>query len=485
MSNSTRNTVIQNFAWRFAERCGAQLVTFLVSIVLARLLDPVAYGTIALITVFTTILEVFIESGLGNALIQKKDADDLDFSTVFFANFAICAVLYLLLFCAAPFIASFYQRSEMTAMIRVLGLTLVISGVRNVQNAYISKNMLFKRFFFATLSGTVSSAVFGILIAFNGGGVWALIAQSLINNAIGTLVMWFSVNWRPRWQFSFARLKRLYSFGWKLLCSSLIDSVYNNVRSLIIGKKYSSEDLGLYNKGNSWPNLFITVVNSSINSILFPAMSQVQDDVSRVKRMVRRSIKTCTYIIAPLMLGLCAVAEPLVRLILTEKWVECVPYLRIFAITYIFYPMNTANLSVIKSLGRSDLFMRLEIIKKTFGMVILLCTMWFGVKVMAYGLLLATVVNQIANAWFSKRLIGYSYFDQIKDIFPSIGLSLLMAAAVWGAPMLQLGDFATLVIQVGGGVLIYAAGSVLSKNKEFFYLLSIVKKTKAPKAKSS
>ena len=331
--------VITNFFWRFLERCGAQGVTFIVSIVLARLLDPTVYGTVALVTIFTTIMQVFVDSGMGNALIQKKDADDLDFSSVFYFNMAMCSVLYLIMFFAAPFIASFYRMPELTAIVRVLSFVVVISGVKNVQQAYVSRHLMFKRFFFSTLGGTIGAAVIGIAMAYLGFGVWALVAQMLFNAAVDTTILWITVKWRPKKMFSFQRLKSLFSYGWKLLASSLIDTVYNDLRQLIIGKKYSSGDLAYYNQGKKFPQLIVTNINTSIDSVLLPTMSKAQDDMAAVRSMTRRAIKTSTFLMMPAMIGLAVCAEPLVQLILTEKWLPCVLFLRIFCITYAFYPI--------------------------------------------------------------------------------------------------------------------------------------------------
>lgn len=394
MGKSDKNSVVINFIWRFAERCGAQLVTFIVSIVLARILSPEDYGQIALITVFTTIMQVFVDSGLGLALIQKKDADDLDFSSVFFFNFAVCLVLYAVMFVAAPFIASFYKDTTLTPIIRVISLTIVISGVKGIQQSYVSRNMLFKRFFFSTLGGTIFSAFLGIGLAYAGFGVWAIVAQQLSNTTIDTLILWLTVKWRPKKMFSWKRLKSLLSFGWKMLVSSLLDTVYNNIRSLIIGRMYSSSDLAYYNQGKQFPHTIVDNIDSSIDSVLLPSMSSAQDDSVRVKVMARRSIKISTYIMAPMMMGLAFCAVPIVKLVLTDKWLPCVPFLRIFCITYMFYPIHTANLNAIKAMGRSDYFLKLEIAKKIVGLGLLFSTMWFGVLAMAYSLLVNSVLSQ-------------------------------------------------------------------------------------------
>lgn len=472
---TNRENLFSNLIWRFAERCGAQLVAFVVSIVLARILEPQAYGTIALITVFTTILQVFVDSGLGNALIQKKNADETDFSTVFYTNIIFCGILYLALFACAPSIARFYKDETLISFVRVLGLTIVVSGIKNVQQAYVSRNMLFKKFFFATLGGTVVAAITGITMAVMGYGVWALVAQQIINVAIDTVILWITVKWRPRKAFSFQRLRELFSFGWKLLISSLLDTVYTNIRQLIIGKMYSSEDLAYYNRGRQFPNFIVGNINNSIDSVLFPAMSVNQDDPESVKRMTRKAIKTSVYIMAPLMMGMAFTATSIVELILTDKWLACVPFLQIFCITFMFQPIHTANLNAIKAMGRSDLFLKLEIIKKCVGVVLLLSTMWFGIMAMAYSLLLSSMLSQIINSWPNRKLLNYSYIDQLKDIIPSIMLATFMGICVSFATLLGWSSVITLCMQVVLGVVIYIGGSIILKIDSLFYLYGIIK----------
>ena len=468
-------TVISNLVWRFAERCGAQIVSFIVSIVLARILAPEDYGTIALVTVFTAILQVFVDSGLGTALIQKKDADEIDFSSVFYFNFVVCLILYLGMFAAAPFIADFYGDVTLVPVIRILSLTIVISGVKGIQQAYVSRNMLFKRFFFSTIGGTIFSAVLGIAMAYAGFGIWALVAQQLSNTFIDTLILWITVRWRPTKSFSWTRLKYLLSFGWKLLVSSLLDTAYNNLRNLIIGKMYSSSDLAFYNQGDKFPKVIVTNINASIDSVLLPTMSSAQDDKERVKQMTRRAIKTSTYVMAPLMMGLAFCAEPIVSLVLTDKWLPCVPFLRIFCITYMFWPVHTANLNAINAMGRSDWFLRLEIIKKIMGMTILLSTMWFGVMAMAYSLLLSSVLSQIINSWPNRKLLGYGYLEQVRDFAPGILLAVIMGICVYFISFLHLSTIVTLLIQFIVGAAIYIGVSAILKLEEFEYLLGMVK----------
>ena len=468
-----KNTTIKNFIWRFAERCGAQFVTFIVSIVLARLLAPEDYGTIALVTVFTTILQVFVDSGLGTALIQKKDADDLDFSSVFYFNFFVCIVLYIGMFLAAPIIAGFYGDCSLIPIIRVISLTIVISGVKGIQQSYVSRNMLFKRFFFATLGGTIFSAFLGIGLAYVGFGVWAIVAQQLSNTAIDTLILWITVKWRPKKMFSWNRLKGLLSFGWKLLVSSLLDTVYNNLRNLIIGKFYSSADLAYYNQGDKFPKIIVTNINSSIDSVLLPTLANEQEHIDRVKSMTRRAIKTSTFIMAPLMMGLAFCATSIVKIVLTDKWLPCVPYLQIFCVTYMFWPIHTANLNAINAMGRSDYFLKLEIAKKAVGLILLLSTMRFGVMVMAYSLLISSITSQIINSWPNKKLLGYGYFEQLRDILPSVLIALFMGGCVNLVKLLGFSDFSMILVQVPLGAFIYFGLSALFRLEAYAYLKSV------------
>ncbi len=452
------------------------MVSFIVSIVLARILDPEVFGTVALMVVFTTILNVFVDSGLGNALIQKKDADQLDFSTVFYTNISFCTVLYIGMFFASPYIAGFYDDPSMTPMLRVLCLTVLISGVKNVQMAYVSKHMIFKKFFFSTLGGTIGAAVLGIAMALNGFGAWAIIAQQVFNTAVDTSILWITVKWRPSREFSFERLKGLFSFGWKLLVSALIDTVYTNLRQLIIGKFYQKNELAFYNQGEKFPNVIVTNINNSIDSVLLPVMSKEQDDVLAVKRMARRSIKTSTYVMTPLMIGLFVTAPNIVQLVLTEKWMGCVFFLRAFCISYMLYPIHTANLNAIKAIGRSDIFLKLEIIKKIVGLIILFISMFFGVKAMVLSQLGVSFFSMAVNAWPNRKLLKYSYKEQLMDLVANMLCAVGMGIAVALLDLLPLYYVIRLILQILIGALLYIGLSYFSKNETFFYLLDIIRK---------
>lgn len=476
MNEKNSINVINNFFWRFAERTGSQLVTFVVSIILARLLLPEYYGTIALINIFISIMQVFVDSGLSTALIQKKNVDDLDFSSVFYFNIVICIFIYIIMYALSPVIATFYNDISLTSVIRVISLTIVISGIKGVQQAYVSKNMLFKKFFFSTLCGTIASAIIGILFAYTGYGVWALVAQQLSHNIIDTLVLWMTIDWRPKKYFSFDRLRVLLSFGWKLLVSSLLETIYSNLRNLIIGKVYSPTDLSFYNQGDKLPKLIITNINTSIDSVLLPSMSNYSDDREKIKQMTRQAIKMSTYVISPLLMGLAACSEQLVSLLLTDKWLACVPFLRVFCITYIFWPVQTANLNAINAMGRSDLFLRLEIIKKIIGLILLFTTMWFGVMAMAYSLLIGSLLSQIINSWPNKKLLGYSYLNQLFDIMPSIFLSLIMGIGVYLVSFFNISQYLILLIQIIFGTVFYISISAWLKLEQYYYIYNFVVK---------
>lgn len=474
VKNMHRN-VIGNFLWRFAERSGAQFISFVVSIVLARILDAELYGTVAIMSVLIAILQVFVDSGLGNALIQKKDADDVDFSSVFYANIVTCLALYLLLFGAAPLIADFYNDTSMIPMIRVLGITVVIAGIKNVQQAYISKNFLFKKFFFATLGGTVCAAVVGIYMALSGYGAWALIMQQIVNVTIDTCIIWWVVEWRPRKVFSWSRLKRMYAYGWKLLVSSLVDTVYNKLRELLIGKVYTKADLAFYERGHKFPEIIVSNIDTSIDSILFPLMSESQDNREKVKAMTRRALQTSVYIMAPFMMGLAFAANTIVSVVLGEKWLFCVPYMRVFCITYMFYPIHTANLNAIKALGHPGLYLKLEIIKKVIGIVLLVITLKISVMAMTYVLLLSSFLSQLINSWPNRKLLGYKYSEQLKDICPSIMLAFFMGVIVLSIGQVNINVYMLLLIQIVSGAFIYMIGSRIFKLQPYTFVIEFLR----------
>ncbi len=471
-SKNDKGIIVKSLFFKFMERCGHQGVAFVIQIVLARLLDPTDYGVLTLLTVFINISQVFVQSGFNTALIQRKDVTEKDYSTVFWVSLSIAVFLYGILFASAPLIASFYDVPILKDVLRVLALILIPGAFNSIQNARIAKNMQFKKLMYCTLTSVILSGTVGIVMAYMGFGVWALVGQQLSNQILICIIMMVVVKWRPRFVFESQRLKLLFSFGWKLLCSSLIDTIYHNLRSLVIGKKYDSGTLGYYNRGKQFPELFVNNINGSIQSVMLPAFSKQQDDKQRMKSMMRRSIVTSSFVVFPICMGLAVVAEPLISLLLTDKWLPAVPYMRIYCFTFAFYPIHSANLQALNGQGRSDKFLQLEIIKKSYGLAVLLFTLFFfdSPIAIALGGAFSTLISCFVNASPNKKLLNYSYSEQMKDIFPSIGISVLMGALVYCVQFLGLTSWLTLLIQIPLGAVVYVALAELFKLECYNYL---------------
>ena len=468
--------LVSNLIWKFSERITAQLVTTVVSIILARLLDPSHYGIVAMVTIFIALANVFVTEGLGSALIQKKNPDALDYSSVLYFNIFLSIILYIILFILAPFISRFYGEGYeiLTPVLRVLSFRLILSAINSVQQAYVSKHMIFKKFFWATLFGTIVSAIVGITMAYKGFGVWALVAQYLTNTTVDTIILGLSLKKKPILQFSMDRVKDLFDFGIKILGTSLLITGYQELRALIIGKMYSSEDLAFFDKGRQFPNLIIANINTSIAAVLFPKMANEQDDKTRVKTTTRNSIRFCSFIMCPMMLGLAAVSTNLISFLLTDKWLPCVPLLQLFCLVYLFQPIHSANMQAIKAMGESSIYFKLEIIKKIIELIVLLVTIWISVETMVIGMACCTLLFTIVNAYPNIKIIDYSFKEQMADILPSIGSSMLMALIVWVLGHISIPVFPLLIVQVLAGVAVYVSIAYFTKNRELNYIFSIL-----------
>ncbi len=469
--------ILSNLSWKFAERITAQVVTTLVSIVLARLLDPSHYGVISIVTIFITLANTFVSDGFGSALIQKKNVDGVDYSSVLYFNVALSVVLYLILFFCAPLISMFYGEGYeiLTPVLRVLGLRIILAAVNSVQSAYVSKKMIFKQFFISTLGATVASAVVGIYMAYAGYGVWALVAQYLVNTSVATIILVFTLKKRPLLVFSFSRIKELIGFGTKILTTNIVITLFNDCRSLIIGKLYSSQDLAFFDKGQQFPALIVNNINSSIKAVLFPKMANEQDDVNMIKQTAKISIRLGTYLMCPLMLGFLAVSETFVRVILTDKWIEAVPLLQIFCIFYLFQPIHSTNMQIIKAVGRGDIYLKNEIIKKVFEVITLIISVQISVKSIAIAMAFCSTSFIFINAWPNKKLIGYSIKEQLLDILPSLSIGIIMCAAVLLLGKISMPLVFKLCCQILLGMMIYVALSIVSKNKEYAIICGIIK----------
>lgn len=477
-----KEKVLSGVIWRFGERICAQGVSFIVSIILARLLSPNDYGIIAILMIFIDIANVFVVSGFGIALVQKKDVDNLDYSSVFYFNILFSTAVYLLLFLAAPAIADFYQKPILIHTLRIMAIKIPLAGINSVQQAYVQKNMIFKKFFFSTIIGTFLSAIVGIAMAYSGYGVYALIAQYLVNAFCGTFVLWITVKWRPDFAFSYKRLKPLVQYGWKILAASLLGTFYTNLRSFVIGKKYSTSDLAYYNQGQKIPQMIVTNVNVTVDSVLLPAMSNIQDRQEKLKSMVRKSIRTSSMIMWPFMLGILGVSERLVVILLTEKWLPCLPFLWIACLQFALEPIHTTNLQAIKAMGRSDLILKLEIIKKTYGILAILVSMKYGVLAIAIGGITQTMVATICNTFPNRKLLLYSYKEQLRDLMPAVISSCIMLISVYFVGKLDGNMLFIMILQILTGVIVYVLISFYLQREEVLELLGSVKKLLPKKA---
>ena len=476
MGNEIGKTkIITSLLWKFIERIGTQGIQFIVMIILARFLLPEDFGLIVVVTIFISIATVITQSGFNTALIQAKKIDGIDLSSVFYLNLFIATILYITLFFLSPYIASFFEQPQLTLVLRILSISLFFGAFNSIQHTIIARGMQFKKLFVSSLSGTILSGIIGITMAYSNLGIWSLVMQQLLLHLIMTVTLWYTVKWRPQLSFSVERLGRLFSFGWKLLLSSLIDTIYSNIKNLIIGKQFSTSTLGFYNRGEQFPSVIVNNINGSILAVIFPALSSQQDNVKRMKEMMRRAIVTSSFIVFPMMIGLAVIAEPLVKVLLTEKWLPAVPFLQIFCAIYALWPIHTANLQAINALGRSDIFLKLEIIKKLLGILILIITISHGVYAIAIGSIVSGIISSFLNAYPNIILLNYSIKEQLSDLCPSLLISLIMGGVIYTIHWLDLPDIMTIFVQVFFGVILYIGLAKLFRLECYAYLFMTIK----------
>jgi O-antigen/teichoic acid export membrane protein len=470
-NNQIKVKVISSLFWKLMERGGTQGIQFIIQIILARLILPEEYGVLAILTIFISLANVFVQYGFNTALIQKRDADETDFSTVFYSSLLIAGVIYIILFFSVPLIADFYDNKTLIPLMRILSLTLFIGALNSIQNAFVARNLEFKKLFYSSLGAIIVSGIIGIALAYKGFGIWALVFQQLTNQLTIAIILWFTVKWRPQRYFSFERLKSLFSFGWKLLLSALINTFYTNIYAFIIGKLYSPAMLGYFNRGQQFPQLLVDNVNGSIQSVMFPALSSQQENRERIKGMVRRSIVSSSFLIFPMMVGLAVIAEPLVRVLLTDKWLPSVPFLQIACASLALMPIHTANLQAINALGRSDIFLKLEIVKTIIDVLVIGIAAFYGIYAIAMAMVVSSVIAIFINAYPNLKLINYSYQEQLKDILPSMLLALTMGAVIYFFSWLDLSPLITICLQVVSGIIIYLGLAKAFRLESFTYLL--------------
>lgn len=463
--------------WSFGERITAQLVSAIVGIILARLLMPEDYGVISIVFIFITICDVLVTSGFGTALVQKQEASEKDFNTAFTMSLFMSVALYILLFFAAPLIACYYEREILDPVIKVLGIRVIITSVNNIQHAKIRREMAFRKFFFATLIGTVISCLVGVVMAYSGFGVWALVAQYLTNSTIDTVALFIADDWRPKVCYYKDSAARIFSFGGRVLATDMTYTILGSISSFFVGKFFGASELAYYNEGGKYPSLIISNIDSSIQEVMLPAYSRVQNEKDKLKEILKKSVKLGIYVVAPLMLGLLAIADVFVDTVLTEKWEEMVPFIWIWCLIFLTRPFESSCHQAILGLGRSDItfkiILTINIIQ--FSLTMLAIFVLKNVLWVAIGVLVATWVGVVCFSLKVKDLIGYRFREQLIDILPSLLLSAFMGIAVYLLQYTELRGVALLLIQILTGAAVYISLSVLFKLEPYMYLKNLLK----------
>jgi len=470
-----RQKSINGIFWTLGERLSVQAVQLLVQIILARLLEPAQFGLIGMLAIFTAVAQSIMDSGFGSALIQKKGADQTDASSIFFVNLILGIILTLLLSLAAPSIAKFYLQPDLTPITRALSLTLIINAFSLVQTSLLAKKMDFKTQMKISLLAVIISGVIGILMAYRGFGVWSLVAQMVSKSLFQAIFLWLFNDWRPTAVFSISSLKSMFSFGSKLLVSGLINTFFQNIYQTFIGKVYSPIDLGFYSKAKSFETAAVQVTGSSLGKVLFPSMIHLQEDIGGLKKAYRKTIRLSLFLHFPLMIGLCAVADPLFRFLLTDKWAPSIPYFQLLSIAGMLNPLHVLNLNILKVKGRSDLFLRLEIIKRATIILSIVLTYRHGIIAMLYGQIITSIIAYLLNSYYSGNLINYSQREQIKDIYPAFGSAIFMGLIMYVVGLIPMQSLLLqIAFQASAGILVYYLVSIMASTTEIKEIKSII-----------
>lgn len=472
---SLKQKTVSGLIWSFVDSMAGQGITFVVSIILARLLSPREFGLIGMITVFIAVSESFINSGFSSALIRKKDCTDTDFSTVFYFNLVAGVLFFLLLFFFAPAISGFFNEPELTAILQVLGVVLIIDSLTLIQRTILTKRIDFKLQAKISVIASIGSGVVAILMALYGFGVWALVAQRIFKQGLNSLFLWLWNRWKPLLVFSKKSFKELFGFGSKLLLSGLIDTIYNNVYYLIIGKFFSAQELGFYSRADGFKNLPSQNINTIVSRVTYPVLSSIQDDIPRLRNNYQKLIRTIMFVTFILMLGMAAVAEPMIYTLIGAKWEPAIIYLQMLCFVGMMYPLHALNLNMLQVQGRSDLFLKLEIIKKVIAVPVIIIGIFFGIKMMIVGMMVNTLIAYYLNSYWSGVKIGYSFKQQVKDILPSFFLALIMGVSVYLLGVLLSFSYPVkLIIQVIYGALFVFIFCEITKFRDYIFVKELV-----------
>lgn len=472
-NNNLRNSVLGGFFWKFCERFLNQAITFVTSLVLARILIPEDYGTVALVTVFITLSSVFLNHGFAAALIQKKDATDKDFSTMFFCSLGCTIAIYIVLYAVAPVVADFYQDPLLKPVLRVFAVAIPLSTCQSIQQAYVSRHLLFRKTVLASVVSSVVCGVVGIGMAMAGFGVWALVFQNIASVIANTVVYLFTIPWRPRLEFSISSAKGMMHFGSRVLAAELSATFFAELRGLIIGRVYSGADLAYYNKGSQVPQLITNNLSGVLVSVMFPTIANFSDDLPQVKQIAKRSLGLLAYVLVPCMFGLSAVMEPFVLLLYTEKWAASIPLGQILSIDICIALIANILLQILKAIGRGDVILKLEFWKKPVYMLFLLLGIQFSVQGLAVAMLLYDLYAVTVDMLHIQKHIRYGILEQLRDMLPAFALGTVMALLVWLIPSFD-SLVLTLTVKILAGAAIYIAGSAVFRMEAFAYLKDIV-----------
>ena len=475
-TESLKQKTTKGLLWSSVERFSNQGVQFVFSIILARLLSPSDFGIIAMITIFFAIAQSFVDSGFSNALVRKTNRREEDLSTCFYFNIGVGIIAYIVLFLIAPLVANFYNQPILSPIIRITGLGVILNSLCVVQQALFTIKIDFKSQAKITLSATVISGIVGIILAYQGYGIWALVWQGVASSIVRMGLLWFMSKWRPTTGFSKSSFNYLFGYGSKLLVSGLLDTIYNNIYPIVIGKFYTPAQLGNYSRALSFAQLPSSNITSILQRVTFPVLSTIQDDMPRLQANYRRLLKLSAFIVFPLMTGLAAVAFPMIRIILTPKWEGCSLYLQIICFALMWYPVHAINLNLLQVKGRSDLFLRLEIIKKIVGVCIMCITIPLGITAMCIGMVVSSLISLFINTYYTGKLINIGYLKQMKDVLPILIVSLIMGIVVYITILFFTSDFTKLIIGIPLGMFIYIVGTYLLAHEELSELVKIIKK---------
>ena len=454
MPESLKHKTVKGVGWSFIDNLSSSGITFLVGLVLARLLTPSEYGIMAILTIFIAVSNSIVDSGFSNALIRKTDAKQVDYNTVFLFNLVVSGLLYVVLFFAAPSISVFFKEPLLVEVMRVIGWVLVINALAIIPRTLFVKEVNFKTQTKVSLIASISSGVVGISMALAGIGVWSLVGQQLSRQLLNTLFLWIYCKWRPVWEFSIQSFKELFGFGSKLLLSGLLDTVFKEIYSLVIGRCYTSAQLGQYTRANQFNQIFSSNLTTVIQRVSYPVLSSIQDEPERLREAYRKVIKSTMLISFACMLGLAAVAKPLIILLIGEKWLPAVGFLQIICFSGMLYPLHAINLNILQVKGRSDLFLKLEIIKKIIAVGPLVLGVLFSIEYMLWGSVCTSFIAYFLNSYYSANLINYPTKEQIKDILPTFLVSFVTATAMWSLTLLHLSNCLLLPLQCLLGIIL-------------------------------